>query len=442
VVRYQEYPVTYLMVVLANVLILPYFAWLLTLTTAAYLAHYRRRTREVGGFKSRFLIVIPAHNEEDGISGTVKSCLNVNYPRHLFETLVLADNCGDRTAEIARQCGATVLERHDLHRKSKGFALEDLFDNVRRSGGFEEFDAIVVVDADTNVDPRLLASFAKRVESGADWIQAYDTVSNRDASWRTRLMTYAFCLINGTKLLGQQALGLSAGLRGNGMCLTTRGLRRVPWSSSGLAEDEEFSWKLRIAGEKIQFEPDAIVYAAMLKEGGDMAASQRRRWEFGHDEARRKTLNRLHLAKRHHWLEKLLMLIELTMPKTTQLILCCVGICGLNIVTLYGSPGLGQAARSVLIGSSALMLTSVMLYALSPFFLFGLPWRFGLTLVYFPAYALWKSTVMLKGRPTQWVRAHRPNAHSQTSVKKKVTDITDGVHPGGEHRGPRRLEVL
>ena len=91
-----------------------------------------------------------------------------------------------------------------------------------------ELDAIVIVDADSTVSPDLLRVFARGLDAGHEWIQCYDCVRNADESWRTRLMAYAFSLINGVTLLGQSCLGLSAALRGNGMCLSTRGLDAGP----------------------------------------------------------------------------------------------------------------------------------------------------------------------------------------------------------------------
>ena len=129
--------------------------------------------------------------------------------------------------------------------------------------------------------PTCSRSFDQALRRGHDWIQAYYTVANPDQSWRTRLMTYAFSLFNGVMLLGQNALGSSAGFKGNGMCFSTRGLSRRPWKSYGLVEDMEYSWTLRVAGEKILFLPDVSVYGAMLGSGGKAAANQRRRWEFG-----------------------------------------------------------------------------------------------------------------------------------------------------------------
>lgn len=401
-------------IVILNLVLLPYFLWILATTLAAYVVGARRQLPSDFTPKSRFLIVIPAHNEEHGILNTVRSCLALDYPRQLFETLVLADNCADGTAEVARQGGATVVERHDLSRKSKGFALEDLFGQLRQSGRFETFDAMVVIDADTTADPRLLRLFASRMESGADWIQSLYMVSNPDDSWRTGLMAYAFCLINGTMLLGQSVLGLGAAFRGNGMCFSTRGLGKVPWSSHGLAEDEEFTCALRLAGESIVFEPAAAVRSAMLPSGGEAASSQRRRWEFGKKEARKKTRALLLRAHGLGWATKLFAWIELTIPTTVHILLFYLVLMLLNFSVIAVDPGIGLVARAVLVGSSILMTTALVLYALSPFLIFRLPWRVGLSLAYVPIYGFWKLAVMLRGRPKEWVRADRTRAERES----------------------------
>ena len=201
----------------------------------------------------RFMVVVPAHDEEAGIAATVISCKSLDYPDPLFQVLVVADNCTDTTAARARDAGARVIERHESTRRGKGYAIQYVIDSLKESREFDDLDALVFIDADSTVQPHLLRRFAQALDRGHDWIQCYDAVANADQSWRTRLMAYAFSLINGVTLQGQSALGLSAGLRGNGMCFSTTGLRRVPWNSRGLAEDLEYSWAVRIAGGRIAF---------------------------------------------------------------------------------------------------------------------------------------------------------------------------------------------
>ena len=107
--------------------------------------------------KRRFRFVVPAHNESAGIAATVASLLEVDYPKQLFDVLVVADNCQDDTAAQARAAGALVLERQDEKLRGKGYALLLAFSNLPA-----DVDAVVVVDADTLVSPNLLRAFAAR----------------------------------------------------------------------------------------------------------------------------------------------------------------------------------------------------------------------------------------------------------------------------------------
>ena len=189
---------------------LPYFLYLLIVSLAALLQ--RRVTAGNPNPQSRFLVVVPAHDEEAGIGCTVRSCLALDYPRDRFEVVVIADNCTDRTAEIAGRKGRWSSSVRTPPNGARVTRLSYLFENLDETGQFERIDAVVIIDADSVADPDLLRGFASRLDQGHDWIQAFDTVANRDDSWRTRLMAYSFGLINGVLLEGQSALGLSAGL--------------------------------------------------------------------------------------------------------------------------------------------------------------------------------------------------------------------------------------
>jgi cellulose synthase/poly-beta-1,6-N-acetylglucosamine synthase-like glycosyltransferase len=390
----------------ASFAILPYFLFLMAITLASISS--RRAHPMEGEPLSRFLIVIPAHDEESGIATTVASCRRSNYPKALFGVLVIADNCIDRTASVAADAGARVVPRFDAVKKSKGYAIEYLIDRLIESGEFEALDAIVVIDADTTIDADLLRRFDADRRAGQDWIQCYYTVANPYQSWRTRLMTYAFSLFNGVLPLGLTTLGSSAGLRGNGMCFSTRGLRRRPWASYGLVEDMEFSWMLRLDGEKIAFEPLSRVYGAMLSSGGEAAANQRRRWEFGRGEVRQKYLGALLRARRIGWWDKLLSLCELTMPTMGALLSLYLVLAIADLVAFRAGPADRPVVRSMLLACSVIMTAAVGVYAVSPFVVMRLPWRYATTLASLPAYVVWKAVVRLRGgRPKGWVRTAR-----------------------------------
>jgi cellulose synthase/poly-beta-1,6-N-acetylglucosamine synthase-like glycosyltransferase len=360
------------------------------LTVLAALARRKKLPAVDSAPSTRFLVAIPAHDEASGIAQTVASCLNQDYPSALFEVVVIADNCIDQTAAIAAQAGATVLQRTDPVRRGKGYAIAYLLEHSINTGRIEACDALVVIDADTTAQPLLLSRFAERLAQGHDWIQCYDTISNCDQSWRTRLMTYAFSLINGVALRGQNALGLSAAFRGNGMCLSTQGLRRIPFQTFGLAEDLEHSWAVRLAGEWIAFAPDVAVYAAMPEPGSNGAATQRSRWEYGRNEVRRRTLLPLLRSSRLGWIQKAAAVVELTMPSMVPLTCCYLVLMVLN--SWYIQITLSQSDytfSTCLIAFNVVATVALGLYAISPYLLLSWPWRFSLSLVYSPLYALW-----------------------------------------------------
>lgn len=391
------------LLLMLNLGLLPYFAYMLVISLASICV--RRKEQGARNPQSRLVIVIPAHDEAAGIAETVHSCLASDYPRSLFRVVVIADNCSDQTAAIAREAGATVVERFDQTKKSKGYALEYLFESFAETGQFNSLDAVVVIDADTAIDRRLLLEFDRELCIGRDWIQCYYTVADPDRTWRTRLLNYAFGLYNGVLLLGQNAIGVSAGFRGNGMCLSVGGLRRRPWKSYGLVEDMDYSWSIRIAGEYIKFVPDFRVYGAMPTTRSAAAGSQRRRWEFGRQEIRKKFTWPLLVSRDLRFWEKLVSLLDLTIPSLSGLLMVYLLVVILNTFT-FASRSLSDLSW-LLFAASFFMTAALCVYAVSPCVTLKLPWKYVAYLAFFPVYLLWKLLVVVQGRPNQWVRTER-----------------------------------
>jgi 1,2-diacylglycerol 3-beta-glucosyltransferase len=223
----------------------------------------------------RFAIVVPAHDEQDGISATVENLLAVEYPKELFSVVVVADNCSDETAVRAERAGARVFVRKDDKLRGKGYALAHAFERLA-----SEVDAVVVVDADTVVSPNLLSAFCNRIQAGAKAVQADYAVRNPNAAWRTRLMAIAFGSFHVLRSLARERLELSAGLRGNGMCFTTSLLEEVPHDAYSIVEDVEYGIKLGEAGHRVYYAAEAHVYGAMVT-SAKASSSQRQRWEGG-----------------------------------------------------------------------------------------------------------------------------------------------------------------
>jgi cellulose synthase/poly-beta-1,6-N-acetylglucosamine synthase-like glycosyltransferase len=350
----------------------------------------------------KFTILVPSHNEELGITATVQSLLAIDYPRERFDVLVIADNCSDRTAELARAAGGLVLERNDTSRRGKGFALEYAFEHVAREG---TSDAVAVVDADTSVSPNLLRAFAARIQAGAHAAQAHYSVRNPGASWRTRLMTLALTLFHGVRSLARERLELSAGLRGNGMCFSKDILVKVPHDAYSIVEDLEYGIKLGLQGIRVHYAGEAVVYGDMVANERE-SRSQRQRWEAG----------RRQITKQYGWplvktafARKDLMLFDLAMdvlvpPLASIVAFTAFGLMASVLWVWFGGRSVSLIAPWAV---ASLMLT---IYVLRGVALSGLGPRALLDLMWAPVYVVWKIFIRVRrlGAPKdQWVRTAR-----------------------------------
>jgi len=248
--------------------------YLIALSGAALLRP-RARSRAVS-VRRRFAILIPAHDEATVIGRLLESLASQVYPHDRYNVFVVADNCTDATAAIARRAGAIVHERYDETHRAKGYALQWLLERVRAHAAY---DAYVVFDADSVVSRRFLLRMNARLESGSTVVQSYYQVLNSGASTMTALREAALASLHYVRPLGRANLGLSCGLKGNGMCFAAPTLDRIGWRT-GLAEDVELHLALVRAGHRVDFAPEALVRADMPTRPQD-AASQNLRWEAG-----------------------------------------------------------------------------------------------------------------------------------------------------------------
>ncbi|HEY4215075.1 MAG TPA: glycosyltransferase family 2 protein [Steroidobacteraceae bacterium] len=224
-----------------------------------------------------FDVIVPAHNEASGIRDTVSNLRQLDWPAERFRVVVIADNCSDETARVAREAGALVIERQDAVLRGKGYALDHIFKWSRADG---KADAVVVVDADSKASANLLQSFASRLELGDHATQAHYGVLNPSASWRTRLMTIALGAIHRLRSRARERLGLSCGIRGNGWCVTHALLDAIPYKAYSLTEDVEFGVDMGLAGYRVAYCDEASVDGEMVTTAS-AAGSQRQRWESG-----------------------------------------------------------------------------------------------------------------------------------------------------------------
>jgi cellulose synthase/poly-beta-1,6-N-acetylglucosamine synthase-like glycosyltransferase len=225
----------------------------------------------------RFDLIVPAHNEMAIIERTIASLQSVRWPRDKFRVIVVADNCTDDTAGVARGAGALVLVRNDSTKRGKGYALQHAFAASRAE---HRADAVVVVDADAEVSPNLLEAFAARLQTGVQAVQAHYGVRNPMASWRTRLITIAKGSFHIVRSRARERLDLSCGLRGNGWCVTHKLLESVPYQAFSLTEDIEYGIAIGLAGYRVAYTDEAHADADMVS-SEDIARKQRQRWEDG-----------------------------------------------------------------------------------------------------------------------------------------------------------------
>ncbi len=353
--------------------------------------------------KTKFDVIVPAHNEELGISSTVTSLLGMDYPPHMRRIVVVADNCTDATAARAAEAGATVLERFDALQRGKGYALAYAFERTLADGAA---DAVVVVDADTTVTKNLLAAFDARLRSGAAAVQAEYGVANRQASWRTRLMHIGFTLFHDVRSRAREWLGASAGLRGNGMGFSTSVLRAVPHDAFSIVEDVEYGVRLGLAGYRVHYAGDATVFGEMAASEG-AARSQRDRWERGRWALARRHARPLLLEGiRRRSLVLLDLAADLLVPPLTYVVLAALA----GVVASGVLVGVGRAAWWALLPWS-FALFAVALYVGRGVWLAKVGPRAILDLLWAPAYMLWKVGIAMRrssaARGGKWVRTAR-----------------------------------
>lgn len=386
---------------------LPVLAAALYLLVLAIAARKPRKKGEAPDrAEIRFDIIVPAHNEEAGIERTVKSLLAVDYPPALRRVLVVVDNCTDATQEKAEAAGAIVLVRKDPVLRGKGYALAHAFAQVVT----DHFaDVAVVIDADTTVSPNLLRAFASRFMRGASAAQASYGVQNPGASWRTRLLVIALALFHDLRSLGRERLGLSAGLRGNGMALHTATLTRVPYDAYSIVEDVEYGLRLGEAGIRIHYVPEAHVWGEMVSKGG-ASRSQRRRWEQGRRAlARSRGLALMKAALRRRDRVLFDLATDVIVPPLATLALAVM----VGLLASLARNGLGGPVWPI--GPWAVSAFALFVYVIRGWAMSGAGLRGLLDLIVFaPVYVIWKLALSLRraDQPRgEWVRTPREARH-------------------------------
>lgn len=357
---------------------------------------------------ARFAIAVPAHDEEGVIAPAVAQLQTLDYPRELYDLYVVADHCTDRTAVEARAQGAVCFERVEGERRGKAAALAWLYSRIWETG--HDYDAVVVFDADTHVDPAFLRAMAARLSRGARVVQGQHRIRNPRDGLYPALSDAIFRLNNRVFNQGRANLGLSAMNLGDSICLRSDVLRRLGWGA-GLTEDYDLRLRLLLDGIRIVYEPRAVGFGEAPATWA-IARRQRERWLAGTQSAtRRYLIPLLQAAVRRRDPALLDAAAQMTFPSfSTLTVLCGAGL--LVQAALNWSAGALFPPGLLLAWGVAFVL--LMLFPFTGLALDRAPARVYAALLLGPAFVLWRTALALGTRlgrrPANWVRTPRRSA--------------------------------
>ena len=209
----------------------------------------------------RYAVLISARNEENVISTLVDSIHRQSYPQELIDVYVIADNCTDKTAEMAQNAGAIVFVRNDMDNVGKGYALDYALHRIFKEKGEDFYDGFMVFDADNILDTDYIKSMNQTFSDGHRIITSYRNSTNYGTNWISA--GYALWYIRESKFLNYSRMLLHTGcaISGTGFLVHKDVIKRIGgWKFFLLTEDIEFSIANAMAGEKIAYCKDAILY--------------------------------------------------------------------------------------------------------------------------------------------------------------------------------------
>jgi cellulose synthase/poly-beta-1,6-N-acetylglucosamine synthase-like glycosyltransferase len=363
------------------------------------LALWPRRERARAGGDARLLVLIPAHNEELLLEPCVRSLCTQHYPSSHLSVVVIADNSTDSTAAVARSAGALCLERTDLERKGKPRAIAWALDQL----DYRSYDAVIIIDADTIVDPDFAVHIARVPDLRSRAVQPFNGIRNPGDSALTRMGAVFTTIRYALQFRLKAAAGLNLPLMGNGMCVGTDVLAERGWTAFSICEDWEVYAQLTARGVHIESCLDARLYSQEAR-SLRQSASQRRRWAAGKMSLLGSTAWPIVTSKKINFHQKLDALAELlSVGPAVHL----AGVAGLIAVTLLlNVPGAAWLSIALAASVARLALYTAMAICIDP-----APLRALSAFAFLPFYAVWRLWLqlsalrMLGDQP--WIRTQR-----------------------------------
>ena len=233
--------------------------------------------------KHKYAILIAARNEKNVIGNLLDSINKQDYDMSLVTTFVVADNCTDNTAEIARNHGAVCYERFDNDHRTKGYALEFLLDKIEEDYGRMNFEGYFIFDADNLLNTDYISRMNDSFDEGCKIITSYRNTKNFDENWIAS--TYALHWIRSIRAnhRARSVLRLATNIQGTGFLFTNE-IVKNGWHYTSLTEDRALTADAVAQGYQITYNDKAMFYdeqPTSLK----VALRQRTRWSKGHLQA-------------------------------------------------------------------------------------------------------------------------------------------------------------
>ena len=231
----------------------------------------------------KYAVVVAARNEETVIGHLIDSIRKQDYPQNLLTVFVVADNCTDNTAEIARSLGAVCYERFDNEHRTKGYALEFLFDCISKDYGIESFDGYFLFDADNLLKSDYISRMNEAFASGEKLITSYRNTKNFGENWISASYGVHWLRTARIEHRARSVLRLAARIQGTGVLMANE-VVKDGWHYTSLTEDRALSADAVVHGYRITYNNDAEFFdeqPTSLK----IAMRQRIRWSKGHIQA-------------------------------------------------------------------------------------------------------------------------------------------------------------
>jgi len=312
----------------------------------------RDRAVASDGDRPDVAILVPAHQEESGIAATVMALRGQLRPGDRL--LVVADNCTDGTAALARAAGAEVVERHDPDRRGKGYALDFGVRHLEQA----PVPVVIVVDADCTLTPGSVDRLAGEVATSGRTVQGlYLMTAPPDGGLNFQVAEFAFLIKNRVRPAGLHRLGLPCHLTGSGMAFPWETIRTANLAHASLVEDMKLGLDLALSGRPPLYCRNARIDSFFPYTTAG-AATQRSRWEEGHVGMIALAIRSLPSAIAARSLKALALALDILVPPLTLLILLIIGafVITAAVTWLFGLPGLAlyiSMASLLLFGLSA-----------------------------------------------------------------------------------------